>query len=108
MEHFTLLLSELISVPTVADETDLFTAILTRDWASVGGWSLFVGLCLLIVLGAFREWWVPGGRYRRLVDAAEKQSETLNTTATALEKQVVANEITKRFFEETIPKRGEV
>ena len=108
MEHFTLLLSEPISVPTAADETDPFTAILTRDWASVGGWSLFVGLCLLIVLGAFREWWVPGCRYRRLEDAAEKQSETLNTTATALEKQVVANEITKHFFEETIPKRGEV
>jgi hypothetical protein len=51
---------------------------------------------------------VPGGRYRRLEDAATKQSETLATTAAALDKQVTANEIVKHFFEETTPKRREV
>lgn len=96
------------TIPTVATGSDPVTAILTRDWAALGGWSLFIGLCLLIVIGAFREWWVPGGRYRRLEDAATKQSDTLATTATALDKQVTANEIVKHFFEETTPKRREV
>lgn len=77
------------------------------DWDRIGGWSLFIGLCLFIVIGAFREWWVPGGRFRRLEDAASAQSEILKTTVAALDKQVTANEITKHFFEETTPKRRE-
>ena len=102
MKHFFLMSVH----PT--GETDPITALLTRDWAAVGGWSLFFGLGLCIIVGAFREWWVPGGRYRRLEDAATKQSDTLQTTAQALEKQVTANEIVKHFFEETTPKRREV
>lgn len=78
----------------------------TTNFESVGGWSLFIGLCLFIVFGSFREWWVPGARYRRLEEAAKLQSETLSTTAATLEKQVTANEITKYFFEETAPKRN--
>jgi hypothetical protein len=93
---------------SVAEESDPITAIMTRDWAALGGWSLFLGLCLLVVVGAFREWWVPGGRYRRLEDAATKQSDTLALTAAALDKQVTANEIVKHFFEETTPKRREL
>lgn len=93
---------------TVATESDPITAIMTRDWAALGGWSLFIGLSLLIVVGSFREWWVPGGRHRRLEDSATKQSETLATTAAALEKQVTANEIVKHFFEETTPQRRRV
>lgn len=93
---------------SVAAESDPITAILQRDWAALGGWSLFIGLSLLIVVGAFREWWVPGGRYRRLELSAEKQSETLSKATSALEKQVQANEIVKHFFEETTPKRREV
>lgn len=90
-----------------ATEPDPITAILTRDWAALGGWSLFIMLCVFIVIGAFREWWVPGGRYKRLEVAAQKQSETLSTTAQALDKQVTANSIVKHFFEETTPKRRE-
>lgn len=77
------------------------------DWDRIGGWSLFIGMCLFVVVGAFREWWVPGARYRRLEEAAKAQSETLSTTVNALDKQVTANEITKHFFEETTPKRRE-
>lgn len=86
-------------------ESDPITAILTRDWAALGGWSLFLSLCLLIVLGAFREWWVPGGRYKRLEISSKTQSDLLSTTVGLLEKQTTANEITKHFFEETTPKR---
>ena len=84
---------------------DPITALLTRDWAAFGGWSLFLGLSLLIVVGSFREWWVPGGRYRRLETSSQAQSETLALTVNLLEKQTTANEITKHFFEETAPKR---
>lgn len=87
--------------------SDPISALLNRDWASLGGWSLFVSLCMLIVLGAFREWWVPGARHRRVEEAAAKQSETLASTVEALKQQTTANEITKHFFEETVPKRGE-
>lgn len=88
-----------------ATESDPITAILTRDWAALGGWSLFIGLALLIVIGAFREWWVPGARYRRLEEAAKQNSDTLSTTVGVLDKQVTANEIVRHFFEETTPKR---
>lgn len=88
-------------------ESDPFTAFFEHDWAGLGGWSLFVSLCLLIVVGAFLEWWVPGPRYKRLEEAAKRQSETLAVTAQTLEKQVTANEITTHFFKETSPKRKE-
>lgn len=76
-------------------------------WGNVGGWSLFLGMCLFIVIGAFREWWVPGVRYRRMELSAAEQSKTLATTVDALREQTQANEITKHFFEKTVPKRGE-
>jgi len=97
-------------VTHLTEAADPITAILTRDWAALGGWSLFIGLCMLVVIGAFKEWWVPGARYRRLETSAEKNSDTLNTTVKVLDKQVAANQITAHFFEETAPKRdrGEV
>lgn len=86
---------------------DPITALLTRDWAAAGGWSLFFSLCLLIVVGAFREWWVPGARHRRLEVAAEKASDAIDRLTTQNGQLITANEITKHFFEETVPKRGE-
>lgn len=77
------------------------------QWDIIGGWALFLGMCLFIVVGAFREWWVPGARYRRLELASAKQADTLAATADALREQTQANEITKHFFEKTVPTRGE-
>ncbi|AWN03327.1 hypothetical protein PBI_COUNT_4 [Microbacterium phage Count] len=91
----------------IATESDPITAFLTRDWAALGGWSLFVAISLFIVIGAFREWWVPGPRHRRVESAAAEQSKTLATTVEMLKEQSIANEITKHFFEKTVPKRGE-
>lgn len=91
----------------VAATSDPITAFLTKDWASLGGWSLFILLCMTIVIGAFREWWVPGPRHRRVETAAAEQSKTLAVTAEALKEQTQANEIVKHFFEKTIPTRGE-
>lgn len=86
---------------------DPITAFITKDWAALGGWSLFFGLCLLIVVGAFREIWVPGARYRRLEAAAEKISEANDELRKQNGQLITANEITKHFFEETAPKRRE-
>lgn len=91
----------------VADATDPVTAILTRDWAAVGGWSLFIGLGLFIVIGSIREWWVPGSRYRRLETSATKSADALTEAMKQNGQLITANEITKHFFEETAPKRGE-
>lgn len=92
---------------TIATESDPITALLTRDWAALGGWSLFVAISLFIVIGSFREWWVPGPRHRRVENAAAEQSKTLASTVELLKEQTQANEITKHFFEKTVPKRGE-
>lgn len=101
----TAMLSAAVPILAVAEGGDPISAILSRDWASVTGWGLFFMLAMFITLGNFREWWVPGPRYRRLEDSATRQSETLAVTAKALEEQVKANEITKHFFEETAPRR---
>lgn len=93
-------------VNSLAVAVDPFVALVTRNWAEVGGWSLFLGLVLLIVIGAFREWWVPGARHARTEAALEKALDVLKETADQNSKLVVANEITKHFFEETTPKRG--
>lgn len=91
----------------IATESDPITALLTRDWAALGGWSLFVMLCLFMVIGSIREWWVPGVRYRRLEESSIKMTDA-NTQLREQNGQLIkANEITKYFFEETVPKRGE-
>lgn len=79
-------------------DSDPITDFLNRDWASVGGWSLFFGLVILIILGAFRGWWIPGWIYKRqskTLDEAMKQNRVLLSAA----------EITKHFFESTAPRR---
>lgn len=83
----------------ILNAEDPITALLTRDWAAVGGWSLFIGLVLAIVTGSFRGWWVPGWMYKaqaKTLDEAMAQNRTLLVTA----------DVTKHFFETTAPKRG--
>ena len=88
-----------------ADPVGPITAILTRDWAAVGGWSLFVSLAIFMVVGSIREWWVPGRRYRRLEESSIKMADA-NLLLTEQNGQLItSNEITKHFFEETTPKR---
>ena len=87
---------------------DPISALLARDWAALGGWSLFVMLCLFIVIGSFREWWVPGGRYKRLETSSTKMIEANDELRKQNGQLITSNEITKYFFEETAPRRGEV
>lgn len=82
---------------------DPFTAFFNRDWAALGGWSLFVLLIMFFFIGFFRGWWVPGWMYREqgktLAEAMKQNSLLLN-----------ASEIVKHFFEATTPpkrKRGD-
>lgn len=94
-------------ITLAATETVPFIGWFTTNWDKVGGWSLFIGLCVFIVAGAVFEWWVPGRRYRRLEVSSDAQSKTLANTVELLKDQTQANEITKHFFEKTVPKRGE-
>lgn len=92
---------------SLSEASDPITAFLTRDWAALGGWSLFIGLCILIVVGAFRETWVPGARASRAEEAAKLANESLAKVVAQNGQLITANEITRHFFEETAPKRGE-
>lgn len=92
----------------VVPMADPITDILSRDWASIGGWSLFFSLAILIVVGAFREWWVPGPRHRRTEQLLEKSVDTVTDLTKQNGQLITANEITKHFFEETTPKRHTV
>lgn len=94
------------SAATATDSSPI-PSFFNFDWADVGGWSLFIGMCLFIVIGAVRGWWVPGWMYRRLDDSSIQQSKTLAQAMDSLREQTQANEITKHFFEKTVPKRGE-
>ena len=100
------MLHHLAAIPDSPGD-DIFTDILQRDWAAAGGWSLFIGLCIFLVIGAFFEKWVPGGRYRRLEASAERTSLANDELRKQNGQLITANEITKHFFEETTPKRGE-
>lgn len=96
-----------IFLPVAEVAMDPFFALLSRNWAEIGGWSLFISLCILIVLGAFREWWVPGARIQKLERLIESQEVLIKEQSQQIGQLVTANEISKYFFEETVPKRGE-
>lgn len=87
---------------------DLFNAILARDWGAIGGWSLFIGLGLLIVMLVLNERLVPGKALTRLIEANQKLLEANEALTKQNGQLITANEITKHFFQETAPKRGEV
>ena len=95
-------------VLVATEGADPISAFLTRDWAALGGWGLLTTTWVTILMGALREWWVPGARYRRLEESSIKMTDA----NTELRKQngqlITGNEITKHFFEETVPKRGEL
>lgn len=90
------------------DSLDLFNAIIARDWGAVGGWSLFIGLGLLIVMLVLNERLVPGKALTRLIEANQKLLEANEALTKQNGQLITANEITKHFFQETAPKRGEV
>lgn len=91
----------------LAEASDPVTAFVDHDWAALGGWSLFIGLVLTLIIAFFREGIVPGKRVARL-EANVKELLDANGKLTTQNGQLItANEITKHFFEETVPKRGE-
>lgn len=96
-----------VASATVPDANTL-SMLLESNWGNVSGWGLLLLTWAFVVIGSVRETWVPGARYRRLEDSSKRQSETLATTTDALRDQVRVNEITKHFFEETVPRRRDV
>lgn len=91
-----------------AESVDPITAILLHDYAALGGWSLFFALGIYMITGSIREWWVPGARYRRLEESSVKMLDANIELSKQNGQLIQANEITKHFFEETVPKRGEL
>lgn len=86
---------------------DPITAFLTRDWAALGGWSLLIATWIAILWGAVTEKWVPGARYRRLEESSIKLTDANHEVLKQNGQLITGNEITKHFFQETIPTRGE-
>jgi hypothetical protein len=94
-------------VTVEASGGDPITALLTRDWAALGGWSLLIATWVAILVGSVRETWVPGARYRRLEESSIKLANANDELLKQNGQLITGNEITKHFFQETIPKRGE-
>ena len=90
------------------ESPDLFNAIIARDWGAGGGWSLFIGLGLFIVWLVLSERLVPGKAHLRQIEANQKLLAANEALTTQNGQLITANEITKHFFQETAPKRGEV
>jgi hypothetical protein len=91
----------------VIPAADPITDFLNRDYAALGGWGLFLMLAVFIIIGTFREWWVPGPRHRRTEMLLQKSMDTVSTLTKQNEQLIAANEITKHFFEETAPRRSQ-
>ncbi len=91
----------------IVPAADPITDLLNRDYAALGGWSLFLMLAVLILVGSFKEWWVPGPRHRRTETLLQKSMDTVTTLTKQNEQLIAANEITKHFFEETTPRRSQ-
>lgn len=92
-------------------EPDLISAIFARDYAAVGGWSLFILLVMSIVFLVPR-WFitekiVSGEQHRRQVEANVKLSAAVDALTTQNGQLITSNQITEHFFKETVPRRGE-
>lgn len=82
---------------------DPITAILTRDWAAVGGWSLFVTLCILIVVGYTRELIVPGSRLKRVEKLLEDANTLVHQQSEQIGKLVEGNQLTQYVMSQVAP-----
>ena len=97
---------ELFAALAIQASTDPVTIFLNGDWGRIGGWGLFVSLCLFFVIGAFRETWVPGARYRRLEVAAQALAKANDNLIQQNGLLLKATELQNHFFDENTPKRG--
>lgn len=77
---------------------DFVTWFFSASVQEASGWGLFVSLALFIVIGAFREWWVPGGRARRSEEARDKAVDALNAALDQNGDLIRTNKITEHFF----------
>jgi hypothetical protein len=69
----------------------------------INGWAFGGGLALFIVVGAFREWWIPGPVHRRAVAAAKLTSDSLAKAVETIKKLVESQRIVDYFFENVLP-----
>ncbi len=91
---------EIIAQVAATPSIDPFTAIFNRNWADVGGWSLFIGLVILSVTSFMKGWIVPGWMYK-------EQGKTLDQAMEQNRKLLVVSDIVAHFFKSTAPKGGD-
>lgn len=85
--------------------SDPITSFMDHDWAAVGGWGLFLGLCLTIVYGSFRELWVPGARYKRLEEANKELTAALTLVTNQNSELIQSGRLSDYFFKEVLPNK---
>jgi hypothetical protein len=95
----------IMSSALLAQGGDPITALMTRDWASLGGWSLFIGLGLFLIFAFFREIIVPGARLRRLEEANKQLSEANIALLSQNDKLLTQASLVEHFFRETLPNK---
>lgn len=80
-------------------------AAFLRDWGELSGWSLFIGLCLLIVIGVLTDRIWSGKRGRRAEEAAEKSSSALKVALDQNTKLIESQGFAEYVFKELLPSR---
>lgn len=105
MTVFVFIVVASIARVLIHDDVDPITAFFDHDWASVGGWGLLFGFLIVWVgIGSFKEWWVPGPRYRRDQILIAQQQALLLQQSAQITKLTDANELTKYVIEQVVPR----
>lgn len=82
---------------------DPWSAILSFDWLNVSGWSMFIGVVVLVVLGFFRGWWVPGWLYKRSEKALDASQDALGQALAQNTTLLASQNIVEYVFRELLP-----
>lgn len=82
---------------------DPITAILSGQWATVTGWSLWIGTVVVIVSALLTDRLWSGKRGRALQATVDKQQVTIADLTSQNGQLIANNELTKHWFEVTLP-----
>jgi hypothetical protein len=83
---------------------DPLSAIFAHDWATVGGWSLWIAetiiLLTMVLTGRLRS----NTEFKKLEKTVDTQRSALDTAQSQISQLIQANEIVKHFFQTWLPK----
>lgn len=84
---------------------DPLVAILGANWGNLTGWGVALTLATIIVVGALKETWVPGKRFRAIERLLGKSVALNKDLSDQNGKLLVSNQLTADFFRKTTPVR---